>query len=367
MNAKIDLVLMALAALLAGIILKVGFGGERNFDEAALGTLTVGYEAKNAAGQCIHTVKQLEADMEDMLASIHPERETILFLGNSQTHSINQWEDGQVNYIERLDRQATKHNILCNSLPNANLQEMHLIASWWMSQIDIQQLVVPVFMDDLREDGLRKEFISAILASDFQLEAGVPLNEEINRELEALRNPTEQAAETGRQTPQDVVEKRLNEALSARSEIWRNRPNARGDFFLKLYQWRNTLFGINASTKRKMIPTRYAANMTALDLLLTACNQRGIQALVYIPPIRTDVEVPYDVKEYESFVAQVEQLAHSRSAQFANLERLVPGPLWGLKGSTTAGGEPELDFMHFQAEGHRLLAEALAPLTLEAP
>lgn len=105
MNAKIDLVLMALAALLAGIILKVGFGGERNFDEAALGTLTVGYEAKNAAGQCIHTVKQLEADMEDMLASIHPERETILFLGNSQTHSINQWEDGQVNYIERLDRQ----------------------------------------------------------------------------------------------------------------------------------------------------------------------------------------------------------------------------------------------------------------------
>ena len=83
--------------------------------------------------------------------------------------------------------------------------------------------------------------------------------------------------------------------------------------------------------------------------------------------IRTDVEVPYDLVEYETFKGQIEKLALLHHAQFANFERIVPGPLWGLKGSTTAGGKPELDFMHFQAEGHRILAEALAPYTIDAP
>lgn len=372
MNAKIELGLMVAAAILAGLILKVGFGGERNFEEAALGTLTVGYEAKDGFGQVIHTVKQREEEVKSMLASVQPELRTIFFLGNSQTHSINQWEEGQVNYPELLDKHSNQRNILVNSLPNANLQEFHLIANWWMDQTEIHQLVIPVFMDDLREDGLRKDFIPGVLESKFEMPDGKAINDKINGELEAMRRPAAESAVEGgeaseRLTPQDIVERRLNDALGEYSEVWRNRPNARGDFFMKLYQWRNTIFGINASTKRKMIPTRYETNMSALVALLQSCSDRGMNVLVYIPPIRTDVEVPYDLAEYEDFKAQVERIARQNNAKFANLEGIVPGPLWGLKGSTTSDGEPELDFMHFQAEGHRLLAEALAPLTIDAP
>lgn len=372
MNPKIELAIMVVAAILAGVILKFGFSGARAFEEAALGILTVGYEGKNEAGQVIHTVKQREDEIESMLASIQLDRETILFLGNSQTHSINQWEEGQVNYPEILSNQTESHNILANSLPNANLQEFHLIANWWMDTINIHQLVIPVFMDDLREDGLRKDFVPAILASDFELPRGKDINDKINRDLDEIRRPIAESAIEGGQksewlTPQDKVERRLNDALGKCSEVWRNRPNARGDFFLTLYRLRNTIFGINASTKRNMIPTRYEANMNALVALLQSCREREVDVLLYIPPIRTDVEVPYDLAEYAAFKEQVQRIARQNNVCFENLEGIVPGPLWGLKGGTTTGVEPELDFMHFQAEGHRILAEALAPLTIAAP
>lgn len=370
MTAKTELALMLCAAVLAGVILKIGFSGTRNFEEAALGTLTVGYEARGTNGMAIHTVKQKPEEIQEMLSSIQPEQRTVFILGNSQSHSINQWESGEINYPEMLSRKATTANILCNSLPNANLQEFYLIAAWWSTQIQIDQLIIPVFMDDLREDGLRTDFIPAILEEGFRLPTTPSIAAKINEELDALSKPAESAVgglAQKKPTPQDIVEEQLNEALSDRSEIWRNRPNARGDFFMKLYQWRNTLFGINASTKRKMIPTRYDANMQALDALLELCVTNNIKALLYIPPIRTDVEVPYDLKEYAEFKQQIERMAAAKSSSFLNLENIVPGPLWGLKGSTTADGEPELDFMHFQAAGHELLADALAPFTIDLP
>jgi hypothetical protein len=372
MNAKFELLLLALATLIAGIILRVGFSGERRFEEAALGTLTTGYEAKGPTDLAIHTVKQKPIEINQMLASVSPEKETIFFLGNSQTHSINQWEKGQVNYPQLLAKSTDRFNILCNSLPNATLQEFYLIAMWWMTQVPIDQLVIPVFMDDLREDGLRSDFIPAILDTGYELpEDGGPLEKKIASDLLALRMPQETAVEGGnvskKQTPQDYVEQELNNFLSANFEVWRNRPNARGDLFMQLYQWRNAIFGITASSKRKMIPNRYAANLEALDLLLEKCSTQGIQTIVYIPPIRTDVEVPYDLTDYSNFREDIERIALAHNSQFLNLENIVPGPLWGMKASTTGDDEPELDFMHFQAEGHRILADALAPYTIEVP
>ena len=38
--------------------------------------------------------------------------------------------------------------------------------------------------------------------------------------------------------------------------------------FLNLYKLRNSVFGISASTVRRLIPGRYKDNMTALDLIL---------------------------------------------------------------------------------------------------
>ena len=84
--------------------------------------------------------------------------------------------------------------------------------------------------------------------------------------------------------------------------------------------------------------------------------------LIYIVPLRSDVEVPYVASEYLQFKADVYSLAKKHHAAFFNLENLVPAELWGTKDSTTGGVSQELDFMHFQAGGHKLLADQLAEL-----
>jgi hypothetical protein len=371
MKPKTEILLMLLASVLASIVLRFYFSGERRFEEAALGELSVVYQSVDQTGRIIHTINQTPEEIAQMAEVAKSGKPNILILGNSQTHAINQKREGEVNYPELLSRMRPGQNILTNSLPNGNLQEMLAIAAWWMEKAEFRQVLVPVFMDDLREDGLRPKFLRAVVEDGFLFKETGPVQSKLNADLELLRKPMETAVQGGkkeeRPTPQDLVEGLLNEKLDARSEIWRNRPNARGDMFMTLYQWRNTLFGITASTKRKMIPTRYRQNMDALDALLKTCRSRGVGVLVYIPPIRTDVEVPYDLKEYSDFKSQVKKAAADNGAAFADLESLVPGALWGMKASTTSGGKPELDYMHFQGEGHRLLAQALEPLILDKP
>ena len=84
-----------------------------------------------------------------------------------------------------------------------------------------------------------------------------------------------------------------------------------------------------------------------------------INTLVYIPPIRNDVKIPYDKKEYIDFKNEVKNIAQVYNANFVDLDNIVPGEHWGLKGSTNIGEDLELDFMHFQYDGHKILADTL--------
>lgn len=101
--------------------------------------------------------------------------------------------------------------------------------------------------------------------------------------------------------------------------------------------------------------------MEALKRILELTASEEIPTLIYIPPIRTDVEVPYVLQEYEAFKTEMnDAVAAHPHARFKNWEGIVPGELWGLKASTTGDDEPELDFMHFQYRGHQILADSLA-------
>lgn len=364
MHAKSEIRILMFSALTAGIILKFGFGGTRDFENAALGTLTVQYNAKSLNGDLIHTIKQSESDVASMVNHASGQKPTVLILGNSQTHSINQKKTGEVNYPELLQKTFPDQTFLTNSLPNANLQEFAVASAWWAEQVSFQTLLLPVFMDDLREDGLRKDFLGGLVRDEFKIQsAESALAAEWNETLASFQESQSEGSVSteGIETPQEITEREINAWLAERSEIWRNRPNARGDLFMKLYQWRNTLFGINASTKRKMIPSRYERNFEALDLILENCHHRGVQVILYIPPIRTDVEVPYDLGEYATFKLAVEEKAKDyQNVSFNDFDSIVPGEYWGLKASTTNDAEPELDFMHFQFKGHEILADSLA-------
>ncbi len=108
-----------------------------------------------------------------------------------------------------------------------------------------------------------------------------------------------------------------------------------------------------------MIPARMKKNYAALEQLLTFARTKKIKVLLYVPPIRSDVLIPYDEAEYKHFKVYVEEMAKQYGALFANLEQIVPGNYWGAKNATTLGGKVEIDYMHFQYPGHQLLADSL--------
>ena len=115
-----------------------------------------------------------------------------------------------------------------------------------------------------------------------------------------------------------------------------------------------------------MIPGRMQLNLDAARAILTEAKRAGIPVLAYVVPLRSDVATPYVEDEYARFKREMEALVTREGGHFANLERLVPAELWGQKRSTNLEEGAELDFMHFQAGGHALLAaevgDLLAPI-----
>ena len=108
-----------------------------------------------------------------------------------------------------------------------------------------------------------------------------------------------------------------------------------------------------------MIKGKYINNRNAYQDILNLALDNKVEVLVYIPPIRSDIKIPYELTEYNNFKKEIKDIAEEYKIHFTSLENLVPSEFWGKKASTSLRGESEVDFMHFQAEGHRLLAEAI--------
>ena len=226
-------------------------------------------------------------------------------------------------------------------------------------KMPVTTLILPVVFDDLRETGIRPTLIEAFNNQkvSFHLK-----KTKIGRKL-VSKNGNQDAAGNDLAALEDTVqeksEKYLNDEMNEIWSIWERRAELRGRFFTNLYFFRNWLFGINPSSIRKIIPGRYRMNLDALRAVFQSANDKGIKVLLYIPPLRNDVKVPYELDQYGKFKTEIQLLTQENGAKFLNLERLVPAELWGTKDSTTLGMGQELDFMHFQAGGHKRLANAL--------
>lgn len=359
--------------ILSYIILTKYFSGERHFENLALGTETFSYQAIDKDSNLIHIIKINHNEENQFVNSLNArgKKDIFLFLGNSQTHAINQKKNTEVNYIQLLFKQNNKKiEILCNSIPNAGLQEFYLSYFYWKNKFSIKTLIIPVFMDDLREDGIRDVFFSNLVKDKFQLdEPNNELSKKINTELRAFWSKNENTKNIDnkediaalKETFQEKTEIYFNEYLNKNWRIWQNRQNVRGDFFNWLYKARNTALRINPSTERKQIPQRFEYNLYALKLIVEDCIKSDTKVLLYIPPIRSDVDIPYNMKDYSKFKSTIKNIAFKYKGKvfYRNFEGIIPGNLWGYKESTNLIDEKEIDYMHFQFKGHQILADSL--------
>ena len=92
--------------------------------------------------------------------------------------------------------------------------------------------------------------------------------------------------------------------------------------------------------------------------MMHLASKNNIKMIAYIAPIRSDIEIPYIESEYSKFKNDVKEMSKQYdNVQFENLENIIID-FWGLK-TLPHYLNLELDFMHFTAKGHEILADSL--------
>lgn len=364
---------LVLGCLLGFVILRIlGQPTERTFDEFGLAFGTTGYRAE-VGGKPVNatadrdSIERMHEGWRDRGSS----RFALLF-GNSQLDAINQFKKGTDRNTPDLLFAASQPSgleVLTINMPNATLTEFLVLLEFVMLRQKPDTVLLAACFDDTREEPLRASVVK-VLADRGTASAlgGTPVGERLLKAIrvtDPARNAN-QAAETEdtaglTDTVQQIAEAAVNEWLAGLLPLWRDRPTMRGHVATSIHKIRNRLLGITPQSKRRLIPLQYAQHLKSLDTILASCRQKGVQALVYIPPLRDDVETPYVAEEYATFKRDVAAACARHSASFHNLEHLVPASFWGSKQSTSGQGL-ELDFMHFQGPGHVLLAKALQDL-----
>jgi hypothetical protein len=348
------------AILLAGVLIQLVFGGRHtNFEELALGQETSVVFGRDG-GVRVHCMDL--RDLEECMDGLGPRRgdPVALWLGNSMLHAINQYQPGQEVAPALLHRRLRSSGLelITLSVPNANLQEHYVLFEYMRQRVKVEHLILPIVFDDTREDGLRATIAPALAdPATREAMAATPAGAGIAHRQELTPTATDDLAGLA-ETVQERAEGALNGWLQEHWSLWDTRKQMRGDVINSLYTLRNKAFGITTRTTRKQIPARYQRNLEALESTLAAGQRAGVDVTLYVAPLRPDVAIPYVPAEYAAFKQAAETLARKYGARYLDLEGLVPAEYWG--GWAAVGGAVEDDFMHFQAPGHELLAQAVA-------
>jgi len=329
------------------------------FENLAMGTQTSLYQARNDNDDLIHFL-HLDANEINQLESLVDESNdsVLLFLGNSQSHSINQMKQNDCNFVETVAKEIAEPS-LAFTFPNANLQEFLLTFDYVLTKVAIKKVVLPVFMDDLREDGIRDIFFSELFEENHQIHNNSSVAQLINLSMKVDRE-SEYIHDELKPTYQDQVEKFLNNFLIENTSFWSIRETIRGNLFNFLYMLRNTIFGIRPGSIRPMISENYTRNFSALRAILDISLSKNVEVFIYIPPIRSDVPLPYSIDENEKFKLDLKLLVSNYSnVKLKDFSPIIPAEFWGYKDPTNFIDEREIDFMHFQYGGHKILADSV--------
>ena len=352
MNRKKDLVLILLSTLVTLSVFKL-FEPSTEKDIAQAGG---GFQEATALEdvQFMCTVNELECIKEISTAfSLNGNHKSLLILGNSQLGAINQMSNGDKTYAQLIASDHNARDYLTRSLwlPNASLTEFNLIYQA-VSECGSEPhfLVIPVFLDDTREPSVRsgvRELKSNLCGSTISGEEELPSPSHINTQYSSKSSSAI-----------------LSENITENLPILKNLPNLNASFRVYLYKLRNTIFGINASSKRMIRVSSYKANLSKLDEMMDRRKKPGMKTLVYIPPLlysgTKPSMIPYVEAQYKNFKEDVRSICIKLNCHFVNLEDVIPDNEWGTKASTSIDTqEGELDFMHFNSLGHKRFSKML--------
>jgi len=270
-------------------------------------------------------------------------RKNILFFGNSQTGAVNNFKTNDINYITNLKNKLYKRNkkipIRGIWFPNANLVEYNKLNNLIKNcDIHIELLVIPIFLDDMRQQEVRE--------SIKQYE-----------EQECFSNNLSETIKKYEFGNLEISNNKIKEKVLFLEKLEELNKHLR----LHIYKLRNFIFNIKPESIRGIKTVAYNKNILALKTILEERTINSKKTIVYIPPLlhfKSKKNIPYDHKEYKNFKTEIANLCKKYDCNFYNLETIVPDKFWGFKSSTSLlRGTKEIDFMHFTSTGHQIIAD----------
>lgn len=236
----------------------------------------------------------------------------IIYIGNSQLHTINNFKNNQILISEILFKNYINDNIdiITLSLPNINLEETLWILENELKNVNFSYLILPLVFDDFREKGVRKE-----------------LSDE----------KTEDKLKSGSTT------ERLIQKIKDRLK------NEKNNFIFNLYNLRNSLFGINSSTTRHIIKSAYYSNLKSYENIHNLMKEKNIIVFSYFAPVRHEPIKIYNASEYKMFKEKIINLNFQFNQKIFDLDNVIKSKNFGLI------NKKNLDYMHFDYQGHLVL------------
>ena len=288
--------------------------------------------------------------IKNLIKDLNNSEKKLLIFGNSQLGAINQFSEGEINYAHQLAlKYEDDDDFIVRSIwiPNVNFTEFkEIYSSIEECSLEIDNLIIPLFLDDTRDAGIReslKDYSSKICGESNK--SGLDDNRYIT--FDPKKNSQLFDYFILNNMPY------LKEAKSLNTH-----------FRTFLYKFRNTVFGITASSKRKITPKEYHKNISSLKELITLRKEKNLSSIIYIPPLlhySSGKAIPYVRNEYKAFKDEMKRISKVMECEFYNFESIVNDDLWGFKETTSlSGNSKEIDFMHFTYLGHEIVFNKLS-------
>ena len=289
--------------------------------------------------------------VKNLMVDLNGSKQNTLLFGNSQLGAINQFSTGEINYAQQLSEESNQKidlplTIRSIWIPNATLSEFkEIFLSMKKCSTRIDNLIIPIFLDDMGEQKIRDSLknYSTNICSDFS---------DLSQYKNAIKTNLHNMSNSDK----------LDKTILQNTIVLKDIQSINTHFRIFLYSLRNSIFGITASSKRKIVPTAYRQNLQSLKSIINSRQSLGMPTIIYIPPllhISSGNEIPYLKNDYSNFKNDMKNICDKKQCIYFDLDSIIPDEKWGYKASTSLKGEQnEIDFMHFTYEGHQIMSKA---------
>jgi len=268
-------------------------------------------------------------------------KKNVLLLGNSQNMSTIVKDNINNNTVIKYLYDNLKESAylpISLAFPNANLQEQYFTLETVSKKINLDTVILPIFLDDTRENGLRDDVKKYIDMADNESTTNkdfIKLNKVSKHTLISI-----------------YADKYL--------PYWNKRIEIKNSIEYNLYLLRNYIFNIHKSSKRRIIKSNYLINLDYFEKIIDITNKNNIKLIVYIAPIPPGANI-YDNNEYNNFFSYLNNI-NSNNYIFYDLNDSIPKSHWAINPNRS---NDYIDNMHFDGNGHKLLGNILKNILLK--